>query len=144
MLEIQKHDDYAVAGMSASELLKQGKNNNVESFYGGAGEAEIMDFFKDKWVPWGLYQTSYALSESLPTESYHKLFEGGKRTKGNDEEFEFDEIECIDNKGYDECLERVSIFKHGKLKTKTKKFITNTPMTKQPKKTRKTKSRVKK
>jgi len=100
-----KHDgdEYAVAGISARELLENSRTD-IDDFYGGSSEKEIFDFFENKWVPWGLFQTSYALSESLPTESYKNLLEGG-----NGKEDDENKVECSKDDKYEKCLERISI-----------------------------------
>lgn len=136
--EIQEHqengENYTVAGVSVKDLLD---GSGKKEFYGGSAEPDIIELLKDKWVPWGLYQTSFALSESLPTKPYAMFGGGGKKI----ESFE-DEIECIGDNDYEQCLERISIDKNGKRITKTKKYIVqNTPISKPETTKSKTKKR---
>lgn len=103
----QDGGEYTVAGISARELLENGKTDNIHEFYGGSSENEILDFFANKWVPWGLYQTSYALSESLPTENktLDDLMNGGNRNDDDDDS----NFECTKDDKYEKCLERISL-----------------------------------
>lgn len=142
--EIKEHqengENYMVAGISVKDLLN---GSGKKDFYGGSAEPDILELLKDKWVPWGLYQTSFALSESLPTKPYASFGgngDGGKRI----ESFE-DEIDCIGDNDYEQCLERISIDKNGKRITKTKKYVVqNTPISKPETTKSKSKTKTKK
>lgn len=140
--EIREHqengENYMVAGVSVKDLLD---GSGKKEFYGGSAEPDILELLKDKWVPWGLYQTSFALSESLPTKPYAMFGGGGKKIESSFE----DEIECIGDNDYEQCLERISIDKNGKRITKTKKYIVqNTPISKPESTKSKTKTKKRK